>query len=89
LFITQPWSLFFIILSVFSLLFTLYQRDRGAKAWTLYYTPALLLALPVPLIMMGGFVRPALSVVLIGLGLAGLYQARKSRAAMKAEIIDS
>ncbi len=80
LFITQPWSLFFVIASVFSLLFTPYQRDRGKKAWTRFYPPALMLSLSVPLIMMGGIVRPGLGVVLILSGLYLLYRTQQSRA---------
>ncbi len=64
-FITHPWSLFFLIASVFSIGFSLYQKQRGTKVWTLWYAPVLMLALTVPLFMMGGIVRPALAVVLI------------------------
>ncbi|MEL6374696.1 MAG: tripartite tricarboxylate transporter permease [Pseudomonadota bacterium] len=64
-FITHPWSLFFIILSIFSIGFSYYQRERGKKAWTLAYAPALLLCLTPPLFMMGGVVRPVLAGVMI------------------------
>ncbi len=67
-FFTHPWSLFFITVSVFSIFFNIYQRDRGKKTWTLIYAPAFLFALIIPLVMMGGVVRPALAVVLFGLG---------------------
>lgn len=79
MFFTQPWSLFFVIASVFSLLFTLYQRDRGKKAWTRFYPPALMLSLSIPLIMMGGIVRPAVGAVLILSGFYLLYRAKQSR----------
>lgn len=79
MFITQPWSLFFVIASIFSLLFTPYQRDRGKKAWTRFYPPALMLSLSVPLIMMGGIVRPALGAVLILSGLYLLYRTQQPR----------
>jgi len=65
MFLIHPWSLFFIVLSVFSLLFPLYQRDVGARRWALYYTPALLAALAVPLAMMGGYVRPSVAAALL------------------------
>lgn len=80
MFFTQPWSLFFVIASVFSLIFTPYQRDRGKKAWTRFYPPALMLSLSVPLIMMGGIVRPGVGAVLILSGLYLLYRAQQSRA---------
>lgn len=78
-FITHPWSLFFLILSLFSMIFGLYQRDRGKKVWTLYYSPLLMLALATPLFQMGGYVRPALAVVLIGLGLYNFYRLPQAR----------
>jgi len=64
-FVTHPWSLFFLILCVFSLLFPLYQRDIGKKPWARIYTPALMASLAIPLVMMGGYVRPAIAVVLL------------------------
>ena len=64
-FFTHPWSLFFIIVSVFSLGFSFYQRDRGRKAWTLAYAPLLLVSLTVPLFMMGGIFRPILAGIMI------------------------
>ncbi len=66
-FFTHPWSLFFIIASLFSIGFSLYQRDRGKKVWTLWYAPLLMLALTIPLVMMGGTVRPVLA------GIMGLW----------------
>ena len=79
LFFTQPWSLFFVIASVFSLLFTPYQRDRGKKAWTRFYPPALMLSLSLPLILMGGVVRPVLGAGLILAGLYLLYRTQQSQ----------
>ena len=83
-FVTHPWSLFFIILSLFSMIFGLYQRDRGKKAWALYYSPFLLLGLATPLFQMGGYVRPVLGTILIVLGIYGLIKARKSHKEMAA-----
>ncbi len=80
-FITHPWSLFFLIASVFSIGFSLYQKQRGTKVWTLWYAPVLMLALTVPLFMMGGIVRPALAVVLIVLA---VLMMRKIPAATRA-----
>ena len=84
MFFTQPWSLFFVIASVFSLLFTLYQRDRGKKPWTRFYPPALMLSLSVPLFMMEGVVRPVVAGGLIAFGLYLLYRAQKPQ-----EVVES
>lgn len=66
-FFTHPWSLFFIIVSVFSIAFSWYQNDRGIKPWTVWYAPLFLLSVTLPLFLMGGYFRPALAVVLIAL----------------------
>ncbi len=79
LFLTQPWSLFFIVASVFSLVFAPYQRDRGKKTWALYYLPCLMLALSLPLFMMGGIVRPLLAAGLIAGGGYYFFRAWQTR----------
>ncbi|MEM1046298.1 MAG: tripartite tricarboxylate transporter permease [Pseudomonadota bacterium] len=84
-FITHPWSLFFIVLSLFSMAFGLYQRDRGQQVWTFFYTPLLAMCLSVPLFMMQGYIRPGLGLLLVGVGLFGLYRADKARRARAAE----
>ena len=64
-FLTQPWSLFFLTLALFSLLFPLYQNFAGRHVLARLYTPALLAGLAVPLVMMGGLVRPAIAGLLV------------------------
>lgn len=66
-FVTNPWSLFFLTVSAFSIVFSWYQRDYGKKVWTVWYAPSLMLALTIPLFMMGGYVRPVLALILMGL----------------------
>ena len=73
-FITRPWSLFFITLGLFSSFFHVYQRQRGARRWTLFFIPAMCLMLAVPIIMMPGTVRPVLAVVLAAFGLYLLFR---------------
>ena len=73
-FLTHPWSLFFLTVSVFSIGFSWYQRDLGKKAWTRYYGPCFLIALTLPLFMMGGLVRPVLAAMLLLYGLFSLYR---------------
>jgi putative tricarboxylic transport membrane protein len=77
-FLTHPWSLFFLIVSVFSIGFSWYQRDSGKKPWTVWYGPVFLVAVTVPLFMMGGWVRPGLAVALLALGAYLLLRAPKA-----------
>jgi putative tricarboxylic transport membrane protein len=65
LFLVRPWSLFFIVLALFSSFFHVYQKNRGIKVWTLGFMPAMCFCMSVPIIMMEGTVRP-----IIGGGLA-------------------
>ncbi|MDA7966028.1 tripartite tricarboxylate transporter permease [Ruegeria sp.] len=75
LFVTNPWSLFFLIMAAFSIGFSFYQKQRGHSRWADFYIPALALSLSVPVFMMGGYVRPVLAVGLIAVGLWMLWQA--------------
>jgi len=68
LFFLRPWSMFFVVLSVFSVLFAMYQRDRGHKVWTLFYMPALSIAMSAPLLMMPGWIRPSAGAALAAFG---------------------
>jgi putative tricarboxylic transport membrane protein len=68
LFLTRPWSLFFLVIAVFSMVFPWYQKQRGRKAWTLGFLPALCLALAPPLFMMGGIPRPVVGGLLVAVG---------------------
>jgi putative tricarboxylic transport membrane protein len=79
-FITHPWSVFFLTLSLFSMAFGLYQRDLGKKVWPLYYTPALTLCLSPGMFMMEGWIRPVIGAALAAAGLYGLYRARQKAA---------
>ncbi len=58
LFLTRPWSLFFLIVALFSVVFPWYQRHHGKKLWTLLYFPLGCLAIAPPLFMMDGWERP-------------------------------
>ncbi|MEO3428710.1 tripartite tricarboxylate transporter permease [Pelagibius sp. CAU 1746] len=78
LFITRPWSLFFLIVALFSAAFPWYQRMRTARVWTLFYVPAASLALSIPLFMMEGLVRPLLGALLIAWSVYTLYRHRQA-----------
>lgn len=75
LFVTRPWSLFFLIIAAFSVAFPWYQRRRSRARWTLFYGPMVPIALAVPMFMMDGWVRPVVGAGLIALG-AGLLWRR-------------
>jgi putative tricarboxylic transport membrane protein len=73
LFVTRPWSLFFLIMALFSALFPWYQKGRTTRRWTLGFLPLACLSLALPLALMGGWVRPLLAALLVGFGLYQLY----------------
>ena len=79
LFFTRPWALFFLIIAIFSAVFPLFQKARAeGKKWVRYYAPALLTCISLPLVMMGGAVRPGLALLCVCLaGFLG-YKALKS-----------
>jgi len=74
LFVTRPWSLFFLIIALFSIVFPWYQHARGRQKWTLGFFPAICFALSPPLFMMGGLTRPIIGAALILVGLWILFQ---------------
>jgi putative tricarboxylic transport membrane protein len=78
LFLTRPWSLFFLVLAVFSMIFPMYQRLRGRHLWTLIYPSLLCAGLAVPMALMEGVVRPGIAALLIGTGLYFLWKQQKS-----------
>ena len=77
-FVTRPWSLFFLIIAVFSALFPLFQSHREKKRkWTLFYLPVSCFAASIPMFMMGGVPRPILGAIVAGFGAYQLW--RRSR----------
>ncbi|MCG8511503.1 MAG: tripartite tricarboxylate transporter permease [Rhodospirillales bacterium] len=77
LFLTRPWSLFFIIVGLFSAVFPWYQAARGMKKWTLVFMPLLCIAVSPPLFMMNGIARPLIGGFLLILGLYMLWKRQK------------
>ncbi|MEP3481920.1 MAG: tripartite tricarboxylate transporter permease, partial [Fuerstiella sp.] len=47
-FISRPWSLFFLLLGCFSLLFPYYQKHMKTAPWARFFVPALLIVQSVP-----------------------------------------
>jgi len=78
LFVTQPWSLFFLLLAAFSIGFPWYQKHRSTQTWTLTFVPAMLVALSVPMFMMGTHVRTGIGVVMVALALWMLWRAHQN-----------
>lgn len=78
-FVTRPWSLFFLIVAIFSAIFPWFQHARSdAKRWTAFYAPALLIAITLPLAMMGGTFRPILAAASCLTGCFLAYRAIKT-----------
>ncbi|NQU61570.1 MAG: tripartite tricarboxylate transporter permease [Rhodospirillales bacterium] len=73
-FVTRPWSLFFLIIALFSAAFPWFQVARGKKKWTLFYLPLACFAASVPLFMMGGVPRPILATVVLAFGAHTLWK---------------
>ena len=69
LFITRPWSLFFTVIALFSVIFPIYQKQRGTESMLeKLYSPMMLLALGTPLFMMGGVLRTLLAIAAVTIG---------------------
>ncbi len=83
-FVTRPWSLFFLIVALYSAAYPWFQRERGKKAWTFYYPAMLLASVSVPMFMMGGTVRPTIGAVLVIGALYNFYTARKTHSGSSA-----
>ncbi len=77
LFLTRPWSLFFIVLAIFSIFFPWYQKLRGKARWTLVYPAAMAVCLAPSIFMMGGIVRPVIAALLIAFAAWSLWRHQK------------
>jgi putative tricarboxylic transport membrane protein len=78
LFFTQPWSLFFLLLAGFSTIFPWYQKLRGKRTWTLLFLPAMLLALSVPMYMMGTGTRIGAGIFMNAIALWLLWRSHQA-----------
>jgi putative tricarboxylic transport membrane protein len=77
-FFTRPWSLFFLLVALFSAAFPFFQAHRGRKKWTLFYLPMACFAVSIPLFMMGGIPRPVIACIVLLFGARVLWQRWKS-----------
>lgn len=82
-FFTRPWSMFFMIVAIFSAAFPWYQNARAQnKTWTPFYAPLLLISVAVPLMLMGGTLRPVLALLALITGLTLGYRSLKKQRAV-------
>jgi putative tricarboxylic transport membrane protein len=72
IFVTRPWALFFILLSIFSIMFPAFQKHVGKKRWTRFFLPILLIVMSLPVFMMPGYVRPVIAGLMLVTGLIQL-----------------
>ena len=86
LFVTRPWSLFFLTIACFSVIFPFYQKVRTEQKWTLFFTPLIPLTLAIPMFMMGGWVRPGIAVVLVALGAMMLWRRHQNGWTLPTEV---
>jgi putative tricarboxylic transport membrane protein len=78
IFLTRPWSLLFLLIAFFSIIFPYFRYKRGKTKWALFFLPAALFSISVPLMMMGGIPRPTIAVCLTLIGLWLLYKRGKA-----------
>ena len=75
LFFVRPWSLFFAIVAVFSMIFPIYQKHRNTGSLLeRLFSPLVLFSLSLPLFMMGGLLRTALAVAAIAISSTILWR---------------
>jgi len=87
LFVTRPWSLFFLIVAIFSAAFPVYQNASGKKIWTLFYLPAACFCVATPLIMMDGMARPTLAALVVAFGIYTLWRPAQTGWALDPEVV--
>ncbi|MEX2643721.1 MAG: tripartite tricarboxylate transporter permease [Acetobacterales bacterium] len=78
LFLTRPWSLFFILMALFSTVFPWYQKARGRRIWTLAFVPLMLLVMAVPLFMMDSMIRTVVAALMIAGGIYMLWKRQQN-----------
>jgi putative tricarboxylic transport membrane protein len=75
LFFTRPWALFFIVMAAFSAFFPVYQSAvRNGKRWTTYFGAAFIASASIPLMLMEGWFRTGLGVVMLVLSLIQIFR---------------
>jgi putative tricarboxylic transport membrane protein len=78
LFLTRPWSLFFILMAVISILFPFYQNANKKSNFSKFYVPICTIVLSLPLFMMGSPVRMLIASILLLTGGYLVYKRTKT-----------
>lgn len=71
-FLTRPWSLFFLMLGGFSIVFPFYQKHVAKGGWTRFFVPIMLVVMALPMYMMPGNIRPVIAVLMVVTGVVQL-----------------
>ena len=74
LFVTRPWSLFFLIMAIVSVLFPFYQNAKKDTLFTKMYVPISTILLALPLFLMGSPVRLIVGGILLSAGCYFIYK---------------
>ena len=74
LFVTRPWSLFFLIMAIVSVLFPFYQNAKKDTLFTKMYVPISMILLALPLFLMGSPVRMVVGGILFSAGFYFIYK---------------
>ena len=74
LFVTRPWSLFFLIMAIVSVLFPFYQNAKKDTLFTKMYVPISMISLALPLFLMGSPVRMVVGGILLSAGCYFIYK---------------
>ena len=78
LFISRPWSLFFLLMAVISVIFPFYQEARKDSLFSKFYVPMSMIVLSLPLFLMGSPVRMIVATILVLTGVYFLYKRTSS-----------
>ena len=65
LFLTRPWSLFFLLMAIVSVLFPFYQNANKDSLFSKIYVPICMIVLSFPLFLMGSPVRMIIAAILL------------------------
>ena len=74
LFLSRPWSLFFITMAIISVLFPFYQSSKKESFFGKFYVPLATISLSIPLFMMQSPVRTFVAATLLLGGFYLMYQ---------------
>jgi putative tricarboxylic transport membrane protein len=74
LFFLRPWSLFFLIMAVISVIFPFYQDAEKGSKFSNIYVPASVFALAVPLFFMESTTRLIIALIMVGISFYFIYK---------------